>query len=108
MADEALSEQEFRVKADEAIEAAQHALLGLADAEGFELEIQGGVLNVQFEEPTAARFVVSQNAPVRQIWVSALVRSFKLSWSPELGAFALNGESLTALLVRLTHEHLGH
>jgi CyaY protein len=107
MADEVLSEQEFRVKADQAIETAQHALLGLAEAEGFDLEIQGGVLNVLFEEPAAARFVVSPNAPVRQIWVSALVRSFKLSWSPELGAFALNGETLVALLDRLTRQHLG-
>jgi CyaY protein len=108
MAEEVLSEQEFRVKADQAIEAAQLALLGLAEAEGFEVEIQGGVLNVLFDEPTAARFVVSPNAPVRQIWVSALVRSFKLSWSPEPGAFALNGETLEALLDRLAHQHLGH
>jgi len=108
MAEEALSEQEFRVKADEAIESARHGLLGLADAEGFEVEVQGGVLNVLFEEPTEARFVVSPNAPVRQIWVSALVRSFKLSWSPALGAFALDGESLAALLARLAHQHLGH
>jgi len=108
MGEEVLSEQEFRVKADEAIAAAQHALLGLADVEGFDLDIEGGVLNVLFEEPTAARFVVSPNAPVRQIWVSALVRSFKLSWSPELGAFALDGESLAALLARLVHQHLGH
>jgi CyaY protein len=108
MPDAVLSEQEFRVKGDEAIESAQRALLGLADSEGFELEIQGGVLNVLFEEPTAARFVVSLNAPVRQIWVSALVRSFKLSWSAELDAFALNGETLAALLIRLVHQHLGH
>jgi CyaY protein len=107
MADEVVSEQEFRVKADEAIEAAQRALLGLAETEEFELDIQGGVLNVLFEAPTAARFVVSPNAPVRQIWVSALVRSFKLSWSPELGAFALNGETLAALLDRLARQHLG-
>ena len=107
MPDEVLSEQAFRVKADEAIESARRALLELADAEGFEVEIQGGVLNVLFEEPTEARFVISQNGPVRQIWVSALVHSFKLSWAPELGAFALNGEPLAALLVRLAHQHLG-
>jgi CyaY protein len=107
MADEALSEQEFRVRADQAIDTAQRALLELADAEDFEVEVQGGVLNILFEEPTAARFVVSPNAPVRQIWVSALVRSFKLSWSPELNTFALNGETLAALLNRLAHAHLG-
>lgn len=108
MAGEALSEQEFRVKADDAIESARRALLALADAEDFEVEVQGGVLNLLFEEPTEARFVISPNAPVRQIWVSAMVRSFKLSWSPELAAFALDGETLVALLTRLAHLQVGH
>ena len=107
MVDEGLSEQAFRVKADDAIESARRALLALADAEDFEVEVQGGVLNLLFEEPTEARFVVSPNAPVRQIWVSAMVRSFKLSWSPELGAFALDGETLVALLTRLAHLQMG-
>ena len=102
-----LSDQEFRVKADQALAAAERALMPLADVEGFEIETQGGVLNVLFEEPTAARFVVSSNAPVCQIWVSALVRSYKLSWSPDLDAFALDGETLPALLVRLARQHLG-
>jgi frataxin-like iron-binding protein CyaY len=108
MAHEALSEQQFRVRGDEAIEAAERALLDLADVEGFELEIEAGVLNIVFEHPTAARFVISLNAPVRQIWVSALVRSFKLSWSADLGAFALDGVRLDALLTQLVHQHLGH
>ncbi len=101
-----LSEQEFRVKSDEALEAAQRALLPLADSEGFEVELQNGVLNLVFEEPSGAKFVVSPNAPVRQIWVSALARSYKLSWSPELAAFALDGEPLPRLLERLTHTFL--
>ena len=41
-----LSEQEFRVKSDEALDAARHALLPLADSEGFEVELQNGVLNL--------------------------------------------------------------
>ena len=36
---------------------ARRALLPLADAQGFELELQNGVLNVMFEEPVEARFV---------------------------------------------------
>lgn len=106
MAD-ALSEQEFRMKADEALESARRTLSPLADAEDFEVELQNGVLNVLFEEPAPARFVVSPNTPVRQIWVSALVRSYKLAWSPALQAFALDGEPLDALLARLAHVHLG-
>jgi len=102
-----LSDQEFSAQADAALESLQRGLLELADREGFEVELQGGVLNVFFEEPTEARFVVSPNAPVRQIWVSALVRSYKLSWSDEHRVFELDGEPLAALIERLVHLQLG-
>jgi len=102
-----LSEQEFRVRSDEALESARRSLLPLADSEGFEIELQNGVLNVVFEEPSEARFVVSPNAPVRQIWVSAMARSYKLSWAPGAGAFALDGETLPKLLERLARTFLG-
>jgi frataxin-like iron-binding protein CyaY len=94
------------VKSDEALESAQRALLPLADTEGFEIELQNGVLDLVFEEPTDARFVVSPNAPVRQIWVSAMARSYKLAWAPDLDAFALDGETLPRLLERLTRAFL--
>lgn len=102
-----LSEQEFRVRSDDALERARKELLPLADAEGFEVELQNGVLQILFEEPTEAKFVVSPNAPVRQIWVSAMSRSYKLPWSPDAATFALNGEPLAALLDRLVRQHLG-
>ena len=89
-----MTEQEFRLKADEALERAQRALMPLADTEGFELELQNGVLHVVFDDPAPAKFVVSPNAPVRQVWLSAMSRSFKLSWSHESSAFMLDGESL--------------
>ena len=101
-----LSEQDFRVQSDVALEAARRALLPLADIEGFEVELQNGVLNVVFEEPSETKFVVSPNAPVRQIWVSAMARSYKLSWSPDANAFALDGETLPRLLERLTRVFL--
>jgi CyaY protein len=103
----ALTDQEFAARADEALESLQRGLLDLAEREGFDVELQGGVLNAFFEEPSEARFVVSPNAPVHQIWVSALVRSYKLSWSPERLAFELDGEPLAALIERLVHTHLG-
>ena len=102
----ALTEQEFRVKSDEAIAQARRALMTLADQEGFEIEMQDGVLNLLFEEPSEARFVVSPNAPVRQIWVSAMAKSYKLPWAPEHGAFALDAETLPQLLDRLARAHL--
>jgi iron-sulfur cluster assembly protein CyaY len=102
----ALTDQDFRVKSDEALEGARRALLPLADAEGFEVELQNGVLNLVFEEPSDTKFVVSPNAPVRQIWVSAMARSYKLSWASERNAFVLDGEALPQLLERLTRTFL--
>jgi len=101
-----LNEQDFRVQSDLALDAARRALLPLADREGFEVELQNGVLNVIFEEPAEARFVVSPNAPVRQIWVSAMARSYKLAWSSDREVFALDGETLSQLLERLTNTFL--
>lgn len=97
----ALTDQEFRLQADRVLEHLQRALQPLADREGFEVELQNGVLQVIFEEPSVTKFVVSPNAPVRQIWVSAMSRSFKLAWSPETSTFVLDGEPLDALVERL-------
>jgi frataxin-like iron-binding protein CyaY len=102
----ALTEQDFRVRSDEALEQARRALLPLSDQEGFEVEFSEGTLNLMFDAPAEGRFVVSPNAPVRQIWVSAMARSYKLSWEPEAQVFALNGETLSQLLDRLTRQFL--
>ncbi|MDR1989135.1 MAG: iron donor protein CyaY [Acidobacteriaceae bacterium] len=101
-----LPEQQFRVKSDEALEEARRALLPLADEEGFEIEWQNGVLDLVFEEPRDTKFVVSPNAPVRQIWVSAMSRSYKLAWDETRQAFVLGDETLAQLLDRLTREFL--
>ena len=70
------------------------------------LELQNGVLNLVFEEPSETKFVVSPNAPVRQIWVSAMGKSYKLQWSSEQSAFVINGETLSQLLDRLARVFL--
>ena len=101
-----LSDQDFRLKADQALEDAQRSLMPLADAEGFEVELQNGVLQVVFEEPEPAKFVVSPNAPVRQVWVSAMSRSYKLTWSPDTSSFEIDGEPLNTLLDRLVRQYI--
>jgi iron donor protein CyaY len=101
-----LSDQDFRLKADQALESVQRALLPLADEKGFEVELQNGVLQVVFEEPAPTKFVVSPNAPVRQMWVSAMSRSYKLAWAPETSTFELDGEPLETLLDRLVRQYL--
>lgn len=102
-----LTEQEFRVRSVEALENARRALSAFADEAGFEIELQNGVMNLEFEEPTDAKFVISPNAPVRQIWISAMSRSYKLAWAPDPGAFVLDGETLPQLLERLARTFLG-
>ena len=102
----ALTEQSFRLHADQALEQAQRALSSLADEHDFEVELQNGVLQIVFEEPSPTKFVVSPNAPVRQVWVSAMSRSYKLSWSEEAAAFVLDGEPLNALLERLVEQYV--
>ena len=103
-----LSEQDFRIRADHALEDLQRTLLPVADEKGFEVELQNGVLQIVFEEPSAAKFVVSPNAPVRQIWLSAMSRSYKLGWSPDRSAFQLDGETLNELVSRLARTFLGN
>ena len=101
-----LTDQDFRLEADRALERLQRSLMPMADEHGFEVELQNGVLQLVFEDPSPAKFVVSPNAPVRQIWVSAMSRSYKLTWQPESSTFALDGESLDALIKRLAQQFL--
>jgi iron-sulfur cluster assembly protein CyaY len=101
-----LSDQEFRLKSDEALEDLRAALQDLSEQEGFDIEMQDGVLEVIFEQPSETKFIVSPNAPMRQIWVSAMARGYKLTWSPAIGEFALNGESLPQLVERLVRTFL--
>ena len=72
------------------------------------MEENAGALHVVFEEPPA-KFVVSPNAPVRQIWISALSTSFKLDWSEKKKDFELTktGETIKQLVGRLINEQLG-
>jgi iron donor protein CyaY len=101
-----LTEQEFRLKSDAALEDLRRGLEAFSEKEGFEIEMQDGVLELIFEEPSETRFIVSPNAPVRQIWVAAMAKGYKLGWEPEIGGFALDGEPLPHLLERLARTFL--
>ena len=103
-----LEELDFRRKADTAIESLKRSLIAAEENAEIEVEEQHGVLNVVFEEPPA-KFVITPNAPVRQIWISALSTSFKLDWSDAQQDFVLEktGERLKPLIGRLVNEQLG-
>jgi CyaY protein len=101
-------ELEFRRAAEKALEQLKKHLIAREeeDEAGFEVEEQNGVLNVAFEEPPA-KFVITPNAPVRQIWISALSTSFKLDWDDTARTFVLprTGESLEPLVDRLIQQN---
>jgi iron donor protein CyaY len=101
-----LDEREFRTRSEEALAALQRGLERAADQYDFEVDRNEGALAIEFENPPA-RFVVSPNAPVRQIWVSARVKSFKLDWDEANGAFALAGRTLRQLIADVVSEQLG-
>jgi CyaY protein len=104
-----LSEQDFQKKADTAFEDLKRRLLLLGDEHEFDVEGEGGKLEVIFEEPEPARFVISPNTPIREIWISALSTSFKLGWNEERRTFVheKSGEDLHAVMTRVISQQLG-
>jgi CyaY protein len=105
-----MDELEFRKAAETALDALlQHLIVREEKADSaFEVDGgQGGLINVLFEEPPG-KFVITPNAPIRQIWISALSTSFKLDWDGTAGAFVLpkTGELLEPLVDRLIDEKI--
>jgi len=92
-----MDDQEFRDLSDHALEDLQQKLLTAADQYGFDADFNNGALTIEFEDPPA-RFVVSPNSPVRQIWVSAHMKSHKLDWDPAKNTFAAGGQTLAELI----------
>ena len=89
-----MDEQEFRDRADQALNDLYRRLCAAADQHDLEADFNSGALAIEFEEPPG-KFVVSPNAPVRQIWVSAHLKSFKLDWDAARAAFVLGGTNQT-------------
>jgi iron donor protein CyaY len=104
-----LDERAFQRKSEAAFEELKSRLLNAGDTNGFDVEGESGKLEVIFEEPEPAKFVISPNAPVREIWISALSTSFKLGWSDAKNAFVLEktGENLFDVMSRVISQHLG-
>lgn len=102
-----LDEIAFRNHADAALSSLKQSLFSAEESADIEVEDQSGALQVSFEDGT--RFVISPNAPVKQIWISALATSFKLDWSEVRKDFVLGktDENLKPLMSRLINQQLG-
>jgi iron donor protein CyaY len=102
-----LTEAEFRNESESALQRLNRSLGVVAEEHDAEVLYQNGVLTVEIEEPNPGKMVISPNAPVRQIWISAQLRSFKLDWNGGAFVFPPTNESLDALIGRLVGEQLG-
>ena len=102
-----LDENDFRKRADAALESLKQSLISAEESADLEVEDQSGALHISFDD--GSRFVISPNSPVRQIWISALATSFKLDWADSNQAFVLQktGEELKPLVSRLINQQLG-
>lgn len=102
-----LSELQFRHYSEAALESLKQSLIAAEDSADMEVEDQAGALHISFED--GARFIISPNAPVRQIWISALSTSFKLDWLEADQDFVLQktGERLKPLVARVINQQLG-
>jgi len=103
-----MDDQEFQKRADQELNSLYRKLTQASDHSDFEADFNSGALAVEFEDPPA-KFIVSPNSPVRQIWVSAHSKSFKLDWDGARGTFVLpdSGQTLAELMQSAISQQLG-
>ncbi|HTS48119.1 MAG TPA: iron donor protein CyaY [Bryobacteraceae bacterium] len=103
-----MDEQEFKKRADQTLTALYKRLAAASEDAEFEADFNAGALAIEFETPPG-KFVISPNAPVRQIWVSAHSKSYKLDWDDVQNTFALEstGQTLTELIQDAITQQLG-
>ena len=103
-----MDEQLFKKRADDALAALNRALISLSEDYEFDVDFNSGALAVEFEDPPV-KFVISPNAPVRQIWVSAHSKSYKLDWDIVESTFVLTstGQTLKDLIQEAVGTQLG-
>jgi iron donor protein CyaY len=103
-----MDDQEFQKKADQELNSLYKKLAQASEDADFEADFNAGALAIEFEDPPA-KFVVSPNSPVRQIWVSAHSKSFKLEWNPGRKTFVLpdSGATLSDVIGDAISKQLG-
>jgi CyaY protein len=103
-----MDDAQFRAISSDALDTLQRALERASDNHEFDVDRNEGALTIEFEEPPG-KFVVSPNSAVRQIWISARVKSFKLDWDEQRHSFVFpaDGRSLAKLIADLIEEQSG-
>ena len=101
------NDHEFEIAAEAALDELKHHLVVREenDQVAFEVELHNGALNVLFDHP-GARFVITPNRPMHQIWIAEPSARFTLNWDSRTEKFILprTGETLIVLVERLIGE----
>ena len=99
---------DFPKHADDALSSLYQVLVQASEDYDFEVDLSDGALTVEFERPPA-KFVVSSNSPVRQIWISARSKSYKLGWDVVQNTFVLasTDQTLTEVMEEALSEQIG-
>jgi iron donor protein CyaY len=101
-----MTDQEFKVECDRAIEELYKSLGEASNDLDFDPDMNQGALTISFDEPPG-RFVVSPQSPVHQIWVSAESKSFKFAWNGAAFVLPDTGETLKAMIAGALSRRLG-
>jgi iron donor protein CyaY len=103
-----MDDQEFKNRAEQSLQTLYRRLTAASDGADFEADFNSGALAIEFEDPPG-KFVISPNAPVHQIWVSAHSKSYKLDWDNVANDFVLqpSGQTLTELIQDAITKQLG-
>ena len=102
-----MGEKDFQSSIEQAIDELEEAFSRLADDRDIDIEVEGGVLTITFEEGEPGKFIVSPNSAAKQMWVSARVSSFKFDLAEAGFTLAGTGEPLRDVMTRLVRDQLG-
>lgn len=75
------------------------------DDDGFDSKVSDGVLSVEFE--SGGVFVLSQQVPVRELWLSAFSRAWHFTWAEGAWRERDSGQALEAVLTDIWTRKLG-
>ena len=100
-----LSETEFRRHVREALDRLHDQIMEL-DADEIDAIPTEGVLTIEF--PTGGPFVLTQQTPARELWLSANFKAAHFRFAEGGWVETATGEALTAAMKRLVEARLGH